>query len=192
MQPTRQTLIERVQSSKDHASWEEFVETYKLFLYTVVRRMSISHHDTEEIIQTVFLKVWDKIQGFEYHPNKGKFRYWLCRIARNAVIDFIRKSQSESNKRNKAQQEISPSTIPEVEEFADIEWKNFLANKALEEIKKTEKPHMIECFILHSQGLSIAEISEKLNLAENSVYIYKARILDLMRRKIRNFEETIG
>ena len=118
MHNTRPTLIERVQSSKDHASWEEFVETYKLFLYTVVRRMSISHLDTEEIIQTVFLKVWDKIQGFEYHPNKGKFRYWLCRIARNSVIDFIRKSQSESNKRSKALQETDTSTIPEVEEFA--------------------------------------------------------------------------
>ena len=97
---TRVTLLERVRLQHDEKSWEEFVFYYRHFIYIICRRLNMAHHDAEEIVQTVMLKVWDKLKDFQYHPSKGKFRYWLCTIARNAVVDFIRRQQSQQRRRD--------------------------------------------------------------------------------------------
>lgn len=39
----------------------------------------------EEVLQDVFLKIWDKIE--QYDPVKGKLFTWMVNIARNMAID---------------------------------------------------------------------------------------------------------
>ena len=123
---TRLTLIQKISKEQDEKLWEEFVHYYRRYLYVVVRNMNMGHHDTEEIVQSVMLKVWDKLRDFQYQPSKGKFRYWLCTIARNCVIDFIRKQQSQSRRQEGFKQkemtnDLSNIEMPHVEEIAERE-----------------------------------------------------------------------
>ena len=194
---TRQTLIHRISKTQDEKSWEEFVHYYKRYLYVVVRNMNVRHHDCEEIVQSVMIKVWDKLKAFQYHPSKGKFRYWLCTIARNSVIDFIRKQQSQQRRKDGLKEKESVENLnniklPEVEEIAEREWQNYLANLALEKIRKQYNEKHVECFLLFSEGKSVSEISEKLELSENSVYIYKGRIQETLIKEVRRLEAELG
>ena len=41
----------------------------------------------EEVLQDIFLKVWDKIGS--YDSSKGRLFTWMINIARNQAIDFL-------------------------------------------------------------------------------------------------------
>lgn len=194
---TRQTLIQRISKDQDEESWEDFVLYYKRYLYVVVRNMNMSHHDCEEIIQAVMLKVWGKLKDFQYQPSKGKFRYWLCTIARNSVIDFIRKQQSQQRRRDGFQQEselgnFSNVEVPEVEDIAEREWQNYIANIALEKVRKHHNEKHVECFLKFSELRSVSQVAELLGLSENSVYIYKSRIQEAILKEVKFLDEELG
>lgn len=194
---TRLTLIQKISKEQDEKLWEEFVHYYKRYLYVVIRNMNMAHHDTEEIVQTVMLKVWDKLRDFQYQPSKGKFRYWLCTIARNCVIDFVRKQQSQTRrteglKEKEQSNDLSNIEMPEVEEIAEREWQNYIANMALENIRPLFNEKTVSCFILFTQGKSISEISSETGLSENSVYIYKAKVQDKLLKEVKRLEYELG
>ena len=192
---TRLTLIQKIRQTQDERSWEEFVHFYKRYIYVVIRNMNVSHHDAEEIVQQVMLKVWDKLKNFQYEPQKGKFRYWLCTIARNSVIDFIRKQKSQKRRRHGLQEESDVAAkvnIPEVEVLAEREWQNYIANMALEKVRKLHNEKTVQCFLLFTEGKSISEIAVQTGLSENSVYIYKSRIQEGILKEMKQLEHDIG
>ena len=73
---TRVTLLMRVKNQHDDKSWEDFVFYYKKkFIYIICRKMGLNHHDGEEVVQKVLLKLWDKLPEFEYDQG-SRFRGW--------------------------------------------------------------------------------------------------------------------
>lgn len=64
-------------------------------VFNFVNRFSIRTEDTEEIVQDVFLKLWEGRLKIDLNKNLDSFLYT---IAQNLVIDKIRKYASESKK----------------------------------------------------------------------------------------------
>ncbi len=190
---TRQSLIERIQSENTTASsWEDFAESYRRFIYVALRNSGLNHHDCEEVVQRVIIKVWEKIARFKYNPGRGKFRYWLYRVSRNEMIDFIR-SQEAYHKRNseliKLNEEMEES---EMRKKVDSEWKNYIANMALENIRGEFKSHTIDSFLLISNGMSNEAVAEKLGMSLNSVYLSKRRVMDRLKEEVRRLNHELG
>ena len=76
--------------------------------------------------------------------------------------------------------------------MAEKEWRDFLANQALERLRETEKAHVIQCFELFAKGISIADIAAQLGLAENTVYVYKARVLNQLSSEVKLLRKQYG
>ncbi len=51
----------------------------------------------EELLQDVFLKIWDKIEN--YDAGKGKLFTWMLNIARNQAIDKTRSKEMNKGKK---------------------------------------------------------------------------------------------
>lgn len=51
----------------------------------------IPTNEVEDILQEVFLRVMEKVQGFE-HQGTGTFRAWLKRISRNCWLQSVRQA----------------------------------------------------------------------------------------------------
>ena len=64
---------------------------YSSALYGIVFRIVKHEEVSEEVIQDVFLKIWDKIGS--YDPSKGKLFTWMLNIARNQAIDKTRSKE---------------------------------------------------------------------------------------------------
>lgn len=58
-------------------------------LYSLLLRIVKKRETAEEILQEVFLKVWNRAD--DYHSGKGSVMTWICTIARNRALDEIRK-----------------------------------------------------------------------------------------------------
>src|SRR5690606_31872725 len=88
---TRASLILRLPSADDAAAWREFVAIYEPFVYRFARRHGFQDADARELVQNVFLAVVKAVDRWQVDPNRGRFRAWLFKIARNQFLDVLRK-----------------------------------------------------------------------------------------------------
>lgn len=69
------------------AAFVRMVDRYSQRIYWTVRKIVVSHHDADDVVQNVFLKVWGSASGFR--GESGLFT-WLYRIAVNESVSLIR------------------------------------------------------------------------------------------------------
>lgn len=91
-----QELIARLKK-KDQSALDYLYDHYSGALYGAVLRILVKEDIAEEVLQDIFLKIWDKIES--YDPSKGRLFTWMINIARNQAIDKARsKEVSRSRK----------------------------------------------------------------------------------------------
>jgi RNA polymerase sigma-70 factor (ECF subfamily) len=77
--------------ARNHASLDYLYDHYSSALYGVIHRVISKEDVAEEVLQDVFLRVWDKIGN--YDPAKGRLFTWMLNIARNLAIDKTRSKE---------------------------------------------------------------------------------------------------
>ena len=70
------------------------VERYSGIFYAIVNRMVLNHHITEDLLQEIFILIWNRAKT--YNPASGSARNWLITIARNRAIDYLRSARRHS------------------------------------------------------------------------------------------------
>ena len=85
---TSVTLVGRLRDASDQAAWREFDERYRGLIVSFLRRRGLQMVDAEDLGQVVVSKLVSGLRGFEYDQERGGFRAYLYRCARNALIDF--------------------------------------------------------------------------------------------------------
>lgn len=191
---TRQTLLERIRTRHDEESWEDFVHYYRHYIYIICRRMNLPHHDSEEVVQQVLVKLWEKLPEFKYDTTR-RFRGWLCTVTGNAVKDFMRKQKSVRKTHESATDEKCPlqkTSLPDIEEIAEKEWQNYVASLALEKVKKNFSKQVFDIFLALNEGRSRIDVAEEHKLPPNTISVYKKRVVSAMCSEIRRLEEELS
>lgn len=62
------------------------VNRYKERLYWHIRKIVLNHEDADDILQNVFVKIWQGLSEFRY---EAKLFTWMYRIATNESINFL-------------------------------------------------------------------------------------------------------
>ena len=70
--------------------FNDLVHQYSEPLYWHVRAMVGSHEDADDLLQDIFIKVWNALPGFR--GDSDPFT-WLWRIATNETISHLRKAR---------------------------------------------------------------------------------------------------
>lgn len=68
------------------AAFSGLVRSYQERLYWHIRKMALSHDDTNDILQNTFMKAWNGIESFR---GDARFSSWLYRIATNETLTFL-------------------------------------------------------------------------------------------------------
>ncbi|TCI94746.1 RNA polymerase sigma factor [Tenacibaculum sp. M341] len=76
------------------ASFKILVSQYKERLYWHIRKIVISHDDTDDVLQNTFVKVFKNIDNFK---GESKLYSWMYRIATNEAITFLNKKAKSQN-----------------------------------------------------------------------------------------------
>ena len=80
-------LITQLQEGNEKA-FEKIYQLYSKSIFGVIFTILKDEKLAEEVLQDVFLKVWEKAST--YDASKGRFFTWILNIARNASIDQLR------------------------------------------------------------------------------------------------------
>ena len=75
-------------------AFEQVVNHYSEKLYWQIRKMVLSHDDTNDLLQNTFIKAWTNIGLFR---GDAKLSTWLYRIAMNESITFLNKQRAQNN-----------------------------------------------------------------------------------------------
>lgn len=74
------------QQSRDAFTY--LYNNYSAVLYGVVRKVVYDEQTAQDVLQEVFVKIWNNIDRFD--AAKGRIYTWMLNIARNAAIDKLR------------------------------------------------------------------------------------------------------
>ncbi len=156
-------------------------QLFKLFygkMMSVCMRYHRDQDDAQEILQLGFIKVFDKLDGFDY---SGSFEGWMRRIFANSCIDAIRKSKKDPIRTEKDEDFIleTENTIEDKEEFEIKSIKAEVALKAIESLSPAYRTvfnlYVIEDYTHKEIGeiLGISEGTSKSNLAKAKMNLQK-------------------
>lgn len=192
---TRETLLQRIKNRHDDSAWADFAYYYRGYIYNLVRRMGLDHHDAEEIVQMVLLKSWRKLPTFDYDPGKGRFRGWLCRVAGNAARNFIRdnkrKTISLDEEREGDKSKLIPSVNPEIDKIAEDEWINYLPQLAWKNLENHFEENTKTTYQMLAAGDTVENVAEKLGISTNTVYVHKKRVKDRLREEVLRLDREL-
>jgi len=88
-------LIQRI-ANKDQDAFAELYDTLAPRVFGLILRVLVDRAQSEEILQEVFLEVWQSAERFA--PNRGRGRTWLLTIAHRRAIDRVRSAQAGTDR----------------------------------------------------------------------------------------------
>ncbi len=160
-------LLERI-VLKDQKALEKLYDLYSKIIYSIVLRIVKNQEDAEEILQNIFLQVWERAGSF--NRSRGTVYAWLITLARNKAIDKIRSKDFRKNFNTVAFDnviEIFENKYSTIEiDAATARERSEYVKKALEQIPGEQRLVIEMAFF---DGYTQTEISEKLSLPLGTV-----------------------
>lgn len=166
--------------SGDELALEALYEKYERLLFSFAHRFTNNDRLSEEVIQEVWMKIWNG--RVDFNTDKGKFSSWILTITRNAALDCLRREKRqptiEVEERDGGFDEPVERTVMERETASEV-------RDAVSELKPDQQ-ELIE--LVYFKGLTQQQISDQLNLPLGTV---KTRIRSAIQslRKILDGRE---
>ena len=74
-------------------AFTELIKKYQEKLYWHVRRMVVEHEDANDVLQNVFIRVWNGLENFR---EDSQLYTWLYRVATNECLTFLDQQKKRS------------------------------------------------------------------------------------------------
>lgn len=173
-------LIQKV-GQGDRQSFEQLYDRFSGVLFTTAYRVLNDQEAAEDVLQDVFIQIWDKAPS--YDPKRGKPLSWAVTLTRNKAIDRLRSAQRRYRLQEELEQEAEVAEEPALSlEEVDSAEKGQIVRDAVMRLSKEQRQAIELAFF---SGLTQTEIADELQQPLGTV---KARI----RRGMMRLKEMIG
>ena len=145
-------------------------------LFGVILRISRREHWAEEILQDVYLKVWQAADG--YNASRGRPMTWLINIARNRAIDFLRGAEHSASERS---DELPEHLVSDLDPLRSTETRDEMQRLAgcLSLLGEAQR----ECVLMiYHQGYTPSEVSQARGHPLGTVKTWIRRGLEQLRK----------
>ena len=183
---TRNSLILRLPDNCDVEAWDQFVAIYEPLIYRLARAKGFQDADAHEIVQEVLLAVSRAVQRWRPDAERGRFRDWLFRIARNLMINYFtrRKYQplgtGDSGIVALLMQQAEPAS--DDSQTINLEYQREVFRWAADQVRNQVKQSTWKAFWLTSvEGVAVVEAAKELKLSVGAVHIARSRVLGRLR-----------
>jgi RNA polymerase sigma-70 factor, ECF subfamily len=157
MEPSEAELISAARNG-DAARFEPLIQKYQGRVFATARRYARRESEVEDIVQEVFIKAFQKLNGFR---GEAPFEHWLMRLAVRTCYDFLRGHQRN---RETAFTELSEAESDWLDRFVvepdsaseDAEAARQLIGKVLERLSP---PARLVITLLEIEEKSVKEIA---------------------------------
>lgn len=133
MHPEDKELLDMFrQPATREQAFTGIIKKYQEKLYWHIRRMVIDHEDANDVVQNMFIKVWNALDNFR---EDSQLYTWLYRIATNESLTFLEQQKKRASvSLSDVESGLSNKVLADKHfDGAKLEWKLQLAIQQLPE-----------------------------------------------------------
>jgi RNA polymerase sigma-70 factor (ECF subfamily) len=171
-------LAHQIKFGKKEA-YQELFERYAPKIYNFSLTYLKNKADAEELVQDVFLKIWEKREILDAAKN---IKAYIFKIAVNTIYDFIRRKNIENafNEFAKANFNPSDNSTWDTVIYEDMQ------SSVNELISKMPDQQRRVFNLSRKKGLSNDEIAEKMELSKRTVENQLYRAIGFLKEQLKN------
>jgi RNA polymerase sigma-70 factor, ECF subfamily len=172
-------LIQRLKRREAEAMGELY-DRFGKVAFAVIVRIVRNAGVAEDLLQETFLKVWNRVEGFDdARPSLGP---WVLTIARNRAIDYLRSTDAKM-----AQNSCDLEKLERPKFFTDFE-ANYMSDDRIRIIRQaftklTENQRKV-LELAYFEGLSQSEMAVRLAEPLGTVKTWVRTALQLLRQEL--------
>lgn len=199
---TRRSLLLELGKRNDLA-WTEFLKVYEQAIVRYCRSRGLQEADALDAAQEVYAAIHAKMENWDHDSNRGKFRAWLFRVARNITVDLIdsrakRESATggsqvvrllaETPSGNDLGGEQASAQNPQSDSF-QREWQQAVFEWAAAQVRREVRDVTWQAFCKTAlEGRKAEIVATELEVPVGSVYTSKCRVMARIRNKIATMD----
>ena len=191
---TRESLIFQVKNPENRAAWEQFVSIYRPVILRSAAARGLQEADAQDLAQQVLLAVASTIGQWEQRGKSTRFRHWLRRVTRNAILNALSRGPKAQAIGGSSIQELlaqHQQADQETESLIDWEYRRELYLQAAKIVRGDVQSDTWRAFELTViDGMSNQAAAEKLGKSMGTIYTARCRIMQRLRNVIAEMEAT--
>ena len=173
----------------DVNAFAEVFEAARPVVFAVVCRV-VGPSEAEDVVMDTYLKAWKAMPGFDARSSP---RTWLCRIAHNCAVDFLRKRRplpasgeaGDGAADREVEERADPGQRTPPEILASLETDALIQDA----LNRVSPEHRTTLLLRFSDGLSYSEIAKATGVSIGTVM---SRIFNGRRKLMRLIKEGGG
>lgn len=193
---TNETLLERVKRLDAQEAWREFYNAYWSAILRYARKLGLSDHQAEEVLQETMVALMRQLPDFDYDPQRGRFRNYLLTIVHRRSLAALRRARRAAEMTGSASPHAVPVANPSdalpgessAEDRVSQElWQEAIMEDALE--RMANNPALADgtyaAFHAYAiEGRPAAEVAAEFGIKENALYQIKNRLMRRLRADV--------
>ena len=170
--------------------FRELAEKYAEQVFTYVRYSLRHQEDAEDVTQEVLVRLWKHHEQID----PARMRAWVMQVARNLVIDSVRRHRARSAVFDGVPVGDSTLACVAAPGTPDAEAERRELRDVLEEaIAELGEPYRSIVVMREIQGLSYEEIADGLNMPLGTIKVYLHRARRRLRERVqREMKQDVG
>jgi RNA polymerase sigma-70 factor (ECF subfamily) len=171
-------LVVRLQRREPQAL-AELYDRYGRMAYSLILRVVRDSGIAEDLVQETFLRVWNRVQGFD--ARKGAVGPWLLAVARNRAIDYLRSAGGRERNAVEFEETDHPSLYIDMDSGILASGKARAVKAAVEKLS-THQRQAIE--LAYFEGLSQTETAQRMGQPPGAVKTWVRAALKTLRDEL--------
>ena len=190
---TKSALLMQLKTPACQEAWEEFVEIYRPAIYRMARRRGMQDADAQDVTQNILVRVSGAIDRYEKAGPNTRFRHWLRRVARNAILSALTRAPDDRGTGNTAVHELltaHPEQDPLNDEL-ELEARREQFHRAAAQVRGDVASVTWRAFELTViEGMSCEDASTHMDRSIGTIYAARSRVLRRIRDIIHQWETS--
>jgi RNA polymerase sigma-70 factor (family 1) len=167
----------RLLKSQDHAAFAEVYNRYAVLMFYKVNQMLRDEEAAKDLVQDLFVGLWDKSGLVQEHNNLSGYLYVG---ARNRVLRFIQRNKLQNDHLIALASYASELSMETIQDIDERELKRIVQ----QEIDNLPPKMKVIFEMSRKDNLSHAEIAGKLGLSDQTVKKQVNNALKILRTKL--------
>jgi len=189
---TRDSLLVQVKDPENREAWEEFAQIYRPVIYRTAVARGFQDADAHDLAQQVLIAVASAIGRYEKSDGAARFRNWLSRITRNAILNGLsRRPKDRAAGGSSAELLLHDVTDKDAatEDMILLEYRRELYLRAVEIVRADVASHIWDAFEMTVvQGVEIEVAASQLGKSAGAVYSARSRVMFRLREVVKELE----
>ena len=187
---TSVTLLGRLRRfPTDQNAWLLFTDRYGRKILAWCRKWNLQEADSEDVVQTVLLKLAEKMKTFDYDQAKS-FRAWLKTVAWHVLSDYCDSRKAVAVGGDQTMDLLGNLQAREdLVQRLDEEFDRELFEEAAARVKTRVTPKTWEAFERTAvQGQSGSEVGAALGMKVATVFVARSKVQKMLQEEVQKLE----